>query len=193
MAKIGYARVSTEDQELKYQIKALKDAGCDEIIQGKHSGKAETNKEQIDKLLSRVTKGDIVIVTKLDRLGRSLLQILNTIFELERIGVGLQTLDGAISTIDRNSLFDKAQIVLFGLLAEIERTLIVERTKQGRKDSGNYGGRPKAFSESKLKKLYSDIDNGMSLNQLCIIHKKGRTTIQRYRAEYLKSKGQSVK
>jgi|GEM_PF-2103281 len=79
MALIGFARVSTQQQDLSEQIQALKEYGCKKIFSGKHSGKAEKNKAQLDELLDYVREGDVVAVTKLDRLGRSLAQCLNTL------------------------------------------------------------------------------------------------------------------
>lgn len=79
MAKIGYARVSTLKQDLNEQITELEKFGCMKIFSSKHSGKAQENKEQLDELLNYIREGDIVVVTKLDRLGRSLSQCLKII------------------------------------------------------------------------------------------------------------------
>ncbi|MFM9597756.1 recombinase family protein, partial [Streptomyces scabiei] len=79
MALIGFARVSTQSQSLLEQENALKAFGCRKIFSGKHSGKASDNKQALDELLSYVREGDRVVVTKLDRLGRSLNQCLNTL------------------------------------------------------------------------------------------------------------------
>ena len=94
MALIGFARVSTQQQDLSEQIQALKEYGCKKIFSGKHSGKAEKNKAQLDELLDYVREGDVVAVTKLDRLGRSLAQCLNTLelFKKQSYGDGTNSI-----------------------------------------------------------------------------------------------------
>ena len=98
MALIGFARVSTQAQDLSIQMEALKAQGCVKIFQGKHSGKADTNKEALEELLEYVRSGDVVVVTKMDRLGRSLSQVLIVLDVLESKGVTLKAIDQGIDT-----------------------------------------------------------------------------------------------
>jgi DNA invertase Pin-like site-specific DNA recombinase len=100
MALIGYARVSTVGQDLAVQMERLTKEGCSKIFASKHSGKSGTNKEKLAELLDYVREADTVVITKLDRLGRSLTQVLNTIELLKQKGVCLRALDQNLDTSD---------------------------------------------------------------------------------------------
>lgn len=187
MAKIGYARVSTTKQDLSEQIAALKKFGCEKIFSGKHSGKAENNEEQLNELLSYIREGDTVIVTKLDRLGRSLSQCLKTLDYFKQNKIGFVALDQGIDTTKRKDPMAMAMIHLLGLFAELERNFIVERTQGGKLakiESGNLkaiGGRPKKLSEKAEEKLVKDILKGGSINELAKKYEVSRATISRYK------------
>ncbi|OBX86491.1 recombinase family protein [Haemophilus haemolyticus] len=187
MAKIGYARVSTLKQDLSEQITALEKFGCEKIFSGKHSGKAENNEEQLNELLSYIREGDTVIVTKLDRLGRSLSQCLKTLDFFEENKIGFIALAQGIDTTKRKDPMAMAMIHLLGLFAQLERNFIVERT-QGRKlakvESGDLkaiGGRPKKLSEKIEERLVKDILKGGSINELAKKYEVSRATISRYK------------
>lgn len=153
MASIGFARVSTNQQDLTDQITRLKQHGCIEIFSGKHSGKADTNREALDRLLTYVRKGDTVTVTKLDRLGRSLSQVLQILDKFKAMEVNLIALDQGIDTSNDDPM-NTAMVQLLGMFAEMERNFIVSRTQEGKKASGNFGGRkPKLSSEQKSEVL----------------------------------------
>jgi DNA invertase Pin-like site-specific DNA recombinase len=121
---IGYARVSTRDQNLELQLDVLNKAGCETIFQEKASG-ATTARPELDRLLASLRKGDTVYIYKLDRLGRSLKHLLDMVAELEFWGVGLVSLTDAINT---TSAQGRLVFNLFASLAEFERELIRERT-----------------------------------------------------------------
>ena len=197
MAKIGYARVSTLRQDLSEQITALKKFGCEKIFSGKFSGKDEDletiltrvkqNKVQLDKMLNYVREGDIVVVTKIDRLGRSLIQCLKTLDYFKQNKIGFVALDQGIDTTKRKDPMAMAMIHLLGLFAELERNFIVERTQGGKLakiESGDLkaiGGRPKKLSEKAEEKLAKDILKGQSINQLAKKYEVSRATISRYK------------
>lgn len=187
MAKIGYARVSTTKQDLSEQIAALKKFGCEKNFSGKHSGKAENNEEQLNELLSYIREGDTVIVTKLDRLGRSLSQCLKTLDYFKQNKIGFVALDQGIDTTKRKDPMAMAMIHLLGLFAELERNFIVERTQGGKLakiESGDLkaiGGRPKKLSEKAEEKLVKDILKGGSINELAKKYEVSRATISRYK------------
>jgi DNA invertase Pin-like site-specific DNA recombinase len=187
VAKIGYARVSTTKQDLSEQIAALKKFGCEKIFSGKHSGKAENNEEQLNELLSYIREGDTVIVTKLDRLGRSLSQCLKTLDYFKQNKIGFVALDQGIDTTKRKDPMAMAMIHLLGLFAELERNFIVERTQGGKLakiESGDLkaiGGRPKKLSEKAEEKLVKDILKGGSINELAKKYEVSRATISRYK------------
>ena len=145
--KIGYARVSTLDQNLNAQIDALKNAGCDEIYEEKKSGVAD--REALEKALEYLREGDTLVVTKLDRLGRSLKKLLELVEEFKERGIHFQSLDDGIdtSTSVGNFFFQ-----VIGAFSELERNLIVERTQKGLKAArsrGRLGGRPQLHKEDK--------------------------------------------
>lgn len=187
MAKIGYARVSTTKQDLSEQIAALKKFGCEKIFSGKHSGKAENNEEQLNELLSYIREGDTVIVTKLDRLGRSLSQCLKTLDYFKQNKISFVALDQGIDTTKRKDPMAMAMIHLLGLFAELERNFIVERTQGGKLakiESGDLkaiGGRPKKLSQKEEEKLVKDILKGGSINELAKKYEVSRATISRYK------------
>lgn len=143
---IGYARVSTRDQNLELQLDALTKAGCELIYQEKASG-AQANRPELDQLLSRLRPGDTVTIYKLDRLGRSLKHLLQVVGDLQQRGVGLVSLTDAINT---TSAQGRLVFNLFASLAEFERELIRERTHAGLASArarGRMGGRRRGLSE----------------------------------------------
>jgi DNA invertase Pin-like site-specific DNA recombinase len=143
---IGYARVSTRDQNLALQLDALTKAGCETIFQEQASGATKARPE-LDRLLASLRKGDTVYIYKLDRLGRSLKHLLDMVAELEFRGVGLVSLTDAINT---TSAQGRLVFNLFASLAEFERELIRERTYAGLASArarGRVGGRQRGLSE----------------------------------------------
>lgn len=187
MAKIGYARVSTLKQDLNEQISELEKFGCKKIFSGKHSGKAEKNKEQLNELLNYIREGDTLVVTKLDRLGRSLSQCLKMLDFLLENKIGFIALNQSIDTTKRKDPMAMAMIHLLGLFAELERNFIVERTQAGKLakvESGDLkaiGGRPKKLSEKIEERLVKDIKKKLSINELSKKYEVSRATISRYK------------
>ncbi|HHR5929649.1 TPA: recombinase family protein [Providencia alcalifaciens] len=187
MAKVGYARVSTLKQDLNEQIAELEKFGCTKIFSGKHSGKPEQNEEQLNELLNYIREGDVVVVTKLDRLGRSLSQCLKVLDMLTENKIGFIALNQGIDTTKRKDPMAMAMIHLLGLFAELERNFIVERTQGGKLakvESGDLkaiGGRPKKLSEKAEEKLVKDILKGGSINELAKTYEVSRATISRYK------------
>lgn len=187
MAKVGYARVSTLKQDLNEQIAELEKFGCTKIFSGKHSGKPEQNEEQLNELLSYIREGDIVVVTKLDRLGRSLSQCLKVLDMLRENKIGFIALNQGIDTTKRKDPMAMAMIHLLGLFAELERNFIVDRTQGGKLakiESGDLkaiGGRPKILSKEVEKRLLKDIKKGYSLTKLAEKYSVSRATISRYK------------
>ncbi|WP_422766350.1 recombinase family protein [Pseudomonas aeruginosa] len=142
--KIGYARVSTRDQNADLQVDALKQAGCERIYQDIASG-AKSARPDLDKLLAHVRAGDTVVIWKLDRLGRSLKHLVELVGELAERKVGLRSLNDPIDTTHAQG---RLVFNLFASLAEFERELIRERTQAGlsaARARGRIGGRPKGL------------------------------------------------
>lgn len=183
MALIGFARVSTIGQSYEEQVKQLKKAGCFKIFVGKNSGEKSKNRARLDELLAFVREGDTIVITKLDRLGRSASQLLNLYEDLESRGVSLKSLDGMIDTEKRNDPFDKIKCVFMAQLAEMERNLIRERTMEGRlaKGEAGKGGRPKSLDQNARKTFEKDIKKGLSLEDLSKKYSISKSTAYRER------------
>lgn len=179
MAYIGWARVSSQGQDLGQQVKRLKDYGCEKIFQGKHSGKADTNKAAIDSLVDYVREGDVVVITKLDRLGRSLKQVLTVLDQLKEKNVNLKALDQPVDTTN-DSPMAQAMTQLLGVFAELERSFIVTRTQEGKAATGRYGGRPKKLDGMQIKELKARHAGGESISRLAKAYAVSRMTISRY-------------
>lgn len=186
MAKVGFARVSTLEQDLALQLEALTGAGCDDIFYGKQSGVSDENEAKLAELIRYIRKGDVVIVTKLDRLGRSLKSILTTIDAIHDKGATLRTLDGVIDT-SNDSPFAKATVSLIGVFAELERDLIVSRTSEGRAAAAAAGKRtgrlPKVSDEDRAKIRKVLLSNKSSISEQARQYSVSRTTISRIKQE----------
>lgn len=148
---IGYARVSTADQNLDSQIDALNRAGCERLFVEKASG-IRTDRFELQRLLDHVREGDVITIWKLDRLGRSLKHLVEVVTWLNQKGVGLRSLSDPIDTTTAQG---KLVFNIFASLAEFERELIRERTQAGlaaARARGRMGGRPKGISEEAKRK-----------------------------------------
>lgn len=151
---IGYARVSTEDQSLDLQLDALKAHGCEQTYEEHASGKTAARPE-LENALKALRTGDALVVWRLDRLGRSLADLVRIVSDLEGRGVGLTSLTEQINT---GSPSGKLVFHLFASLAEFERNLIRERTMAGIKAArarGKSGGRPAKITGNDLKMAQS--------------------------------------
>ena len=143
--KVGYARVSTPDQSFALQADALRRAGCIEIYKEVSSG-ARAARPILDALLNELSGGDVLVVWKLDRLGRSLKHLVELVNMLRDKNIGLQSLQ---DPIDTTTSYGRLSLHLFAALAEFERDLIQERTQAGlsaARARGRQGGRPKGLS-----------------------------------------------
>ena len=178
--KIGYARVSTDEQNLDLQRDALKKAGCDKIIADKGISGNSTKRDGLDRAIRQVKNGDILIVWKLDRLGRSLRHLIELIETLREKGAGFQSLSDGISTTTAGG---KLVFHIMGALAEFERSLIVERTKAGlsaAKRRGKFPGRPKSLTPQQIKHARKMLDSGdETTGSIAALFAVDRTTIWR--------------
>lgn len=149
--RIGYARVSTEDQNTSLQIDALKNAGCEQLFEEKVSGKSK-DRPELDVCLKVLREGDTLVVWRLDRLGRSLEHLVQIIRDLESRNIGFLSLTESIDTTNAGG---KLIFHIFAALAEFERNLISERTKAGLKAArarGRKGGRKAKLTNSDMRK-----------------------------------------
>jgi DNA invertase Pin-like site-specific DNA recombinase len=164
MTAVGYARVSTPDQSLDAQTDLLTAAGCERVFSEKVSGKLATRPEW-DKALDYARKGDVLVVTKLDRIGRSVHHLVEVVQYLREHGIGLRVLQQAIDTTTPGGML---VFHVFAAVAEFERELIVERTRDGlaaARARGRKGGRPAKMTASKLaiaRQMYDSREHKMA-------------------------------
>lgn len=161
--KIGYARVSTLEQNLSLQLRALKADGCDVIYRDRASGSSNMRRG-LARALSRCGHGDILVAWKLDRLGRSLTDLLHLSDALKARGAGLKILTGQGASIDTTRPEGRMIFSIFAALAEFERELIAERTRAGLEAARERGvrlGRPPKLTPAQLEQARALIDEGM--------------------------------
>jgi DNA invertase Pin-like site-specific DNA recombinase len=177
---IGYARVSTQDQTLNLQKDALKKIGCNKIFTDTVSG-AKAERKGLDEALEYVREGDTLVVWRLDRLGRSLKHLIETITELNKRKIGFKSIT---ENIDTTTSGGKLVFHIFGALAEFERDIIRERTQAGLQAArarGRKGGRPKSLTGKKMtmaQALYNDKNN--TVDEICKTLNISRATLYRY-------------
>jgi DNA invertase Pin-like site-specific DNA recombinase len=177
---IGYARVSTQDQTLNLQKDALEKLGCKKIFTDTASG-AKTERIGLEEALEYVREGDTLVVWRLDRLGRSLKHLIETISQLDTCKIGFKSLT---EDIDTTTSGGKLIFHIFGALAEFERNLIRERTQAGllaARARGRKGGRPKSLTGKKMamaQALYNDKNN--TVDEICKTLNISRATLYRY-------------
>ena len=162
--RIGYARVSTDDQTLDLQRDALKQAGCTELYEEHASGRTAA-RPQLEGCLKALREGDTLVVWRLDRLGRSLQDLIELTNNFQTRGVEFESLT---ERIDTSSPTGRLVFHLFGALAEFERSLIRERTMAGLKAArarGRKGGRPKKLTAKDLRTIQSLLNRAMCLSQ----------------------------
>ena len=195
MAKIGYARVSTRDQNLDMQLSALHGAGCEQIYQEKVSGIKE--RPELERCLQSLRSGDMLVVYKLDRLGRSLKNLVEIIDDLTRRGVVITSIK---DNIDASTATGRMMINLFATLAEFERDMIAERCQAGRKAAKErgvkFGRKPGAKKiQEKAKAAAALYKDGMTIpaimQQLSI---RSRSTVYIYlKQEKVKLRAEQTK
>jgi DNA invertase Pin-like site-specific DNA recombinase len=157
---IGYARVSTQDQNLALQLEALKKAGCEKIFKDKTSG-SRAERPGLNKALELLRKDDTLIVWKLDRLGRSVKHLVNLVGELHQEGVQFKSITDSIDTGTPSGRFF---FHVMASLAEMERELTIERTKAGLETArklGRKGGRRRKMTDSKIESAKKLLLNGV--------------------------------
>ena len=182
---VGYARVSTQEQNLDLQQDALKQAGCVKVITDEASGSI-ADRPGLIKLKDTLREGDTLVVWRLDRLGRSLKHLIEFIYYLENKGIGFKSLH---ETIDTTTSTGKLVFHIFGALAEFERNLIKERSKAGlvaARARGKLGGRPKRLTNDKRRlviEMYRD--RKRTVKEICQVVGISKPTLYKYLKEKL--------
>lgn len=178
--KIGYARVSTDEQHLHLQRDALKKAGCDKIITDTGVSGQSRKRDGLDRAMKHVKKGDVLVVWKLDRLGRSLGFLIDLMEQLKEKGAGFRSLSDDINTTTAGG---KLIFHIMGALAEFERALIIERTKAGlaaAKRRGKFPGRPPSLTSQQVRHAKKMLERGEeTTGNLAALFEVDRTTIWR--------------
>lgn len=178
MALIGYARVSTVDQNPQLQLDALAAAGCERVFTEQASG-ARADRPELRAVLDYLRPGDVLVVWRLDRLGRSLQHLIATVTALGERGVGFRSLTEAIDT---TTAAGRLLFHIMGALSEFERELIRERTMAGlaaAAAAGRTGGRP-GLSDATVSAGRQLVAGGMTVDQAAKMLRVGRSTLYRY-------------
>ncbi len=178
--KIGYARISTQDQSGDLQEDSLKDAGCEKIFLDQVSG-VKTDRPGLNKTLEYVRAGDSIVVWRLDRLGRNLKHLIEVVEGLEKRGVGFVSLQEGFDTTTNGG---KLVFQIFGALAEFERNLIKERTRAGLEAArarGRCGGRKVKLTSTQVEALKLMYDTKKhSIKEICSTFGISKPTLYRY-------------
>jgi DNA invertase Pin-like site-specific DNA recombinase len=178
--QIGYARISTHDQNLELQNDALTACGCEKIFTDVASG-ADTTRDGLAEAIEHLRSGDVLVVWRLDRLGRSLKHLIETVTELKARSVGFKSLTEGIETQTSGG---RLVFHLFACLAEFERSVIQERTRAGliaARSRGRIGGRPPALTADDIalaKRMHADPAN--SAHDICKALGVSRATLYRH-------------
>ncbi|MFB0626075.1 recombinase family protein [Streptomyces sp. AB3(2024)] len=178
---IGYARVSTDDQEALLQHDALTLAGCARIFTDKASGK-NTDRPELTAALDYLRPGDTLCVWKLDRFARSLIDLVTLVDSLTVRGIGFKVLTGALASIDPNTPDGRLMLQVVGAMAEFERSLIKDRTRAGldaARAQGRTGGRPAVMDADKLAAAKARRDKGESVTAIAKALGVSRATLYR--------------
>jgi DNA invertase Pin-like site-specific DNA recombinase len=177
--KVGYARVSTAEQNLDLQEKALEEAGCERIFRDRGVSGSQRTRPQLDKALKVLAQGDVLVVWKLDRLGRSLSHLIEIVGDLGDRKIGFTSIS---ESIDTTSAGGRLIFHVMGALAEFERTLIVERTKAGMaaaKARGTHLGRKRKLSHDQLKHAQALVSEGRSRAEVARLLNVNPSTLYR--------------
>jgi DNA invertase Pin-like site-specific DNA recombinase len=182
MTTFGYARVSTDGQTLAAQDAALRGAGCAKVYSETASG-AKTDRAGLRKAVARLDEGDVLMVTRLDRLARSTRDLLNVLDEVAKRGAGFKSL--ADTWADTTTPHGRLMLTVLGGLAEFERDLIKSRTGEGRaraKAAGVHMGRPSKLSPHQQREAIARRDAGEALTDIARTFGVSHTTIGRLTA-----------
>ena len=176
---IGYARVSTEDQNLDGQLDALKAAGAEKVFADKITGTARSRPE-LDRLLDQLRQGDVITVTKYDRLARSLRDLLDIVDAIQVHGAGFRSL---AEDIDTTTPAGRLVFHVFASIAQFERERISERTKEGleaARKRGRVGGRPAALSKDQKEEVRRMRDQeSRTIPEIARLFKVSEKTVRR--------------
>ena len=178
--KIGYARVSTEEQNLDRQLDSLKEAGCEKIFQEKITG-TKKERPELDKLMEQLRSGDLIIISDLTRLSRSVKDLFSLVDQIEKKGANIKSLKE--SWMDTSTPQGKLMFTIFAGISQFERDLISQRTLEGlaaARARGRKGGRPKKDEKAITLALKMYQEKTYSISEITKATGVSKTTIYRY-------------
>jgi DNA invertase Pin-like site-specific DNA recombinase len=179
MTMIGYARVSTEGQTLEAQLASVKAAGAEKVFAEKVSG-SQTDRKQLQRAIAALSEGDVLLVTRLDRLARSTRDLLNVLATIAEKGAGFRSI--ADSWADTTTAHGKLMITILGGLAEFERSLILARTSEGRTRAMARGvrfGRKPKLTRHQIEEALARRNAGEALTEIGRSYNVSHSTISR--------------
>jgi DNA invertase Pin-like site-specific DNA recombinase len=180
MAVIGYARVSTTDQNLQLQLDALNDAGAVRIFTDHGVSGSTANRPQLDACMDHLRKGDVLTVWKLDRLGRNTQHVLAVVDELTSRRIGFRSITEGLHT---EGAMGKAMLTIMAAFAQLERDTMIERTRAGlaaAAANGRKGGRPRKVDDADATKARSMREKGINATDIAKMLGVSRATAYRY-------------
>ncbi|MCX5044078.1 recombinase family protein [Aldersonia sp. NBC_00410] len=180
MAVIGYARVSTADQNMKLQVDALREAGVDRVFRDQGVSGSTSARPGLDACLDHLREGDVLTVWKLDRLGRNTQHVLAVIDALASRGIGFRSLTEGLHT---EGPMGKAMLTIMAAFAQLERDTMIERTRAGlaaAAANGRKGGRPRKVDDADAAKARSLRDKGITATDIAKMLGVSRATVYRY-------------
>ena len=178
--KIGYARVSTEEQNLDRQLDSLKEAGCEKIFREKITG-TKKERPELDKLMEQLRSGDLIIISDLTRLSRSVKDLFSLVDQIEKKGANIKSLKE--SWMDTSTPQGKLMFTIFAGISQFERDLISQRTLEGlaaARARGRNGGRPKKDEKAITLALKMYQEKVCSISEITKATGVSKTTIYRY-------------
>lgn len=183
MAIIGYARVSTMDQDPQLQLDALAEAGAARIFADHGASGVSTTRPQLDACLDHLRKGDVLTVWKLDRLGRNTRHVLEVVGELTSRGIGFRSLTEGLHS---DGPMGKAMLTIMAAFAQLERDTMIERTRAGlaaAAANGRKGGRPRKVDDATASKARTLREKGVAAPDIAKMLGVSRATTYRYLAQ----------
>ena len=178
--KIGYARVSTEEQNLDRQLDSLKEVGCEKVFQEKITG-TKKERPELDKLMEQLRSGDLIIISDLTRLSRSVKDLFSLVDQIEKKGANIKSLKE--SWMDTSTPQGKLMFTIFAGISQFERDLISQRTLEGlaaARARGRKGGRPKKDEKTITLALKMYQEKTYSISEITKATGVSKTTIYRY-------------
>ncbi|MFD3747999.1 recombinase family protein [Nocardia sp. NPDC058633] len=180
MALIGYARVSTADQDPQLQLDALEAAGCGRTFTDHGASGTKAQRPELDRCLDHLRDGDVLVVWKLDRLGRNTIHVLQLIERLTECGIGFRSVTEGLHT---DGPMGKAMLTVMAAFAQLERDTMIERTKAGlavAAANGRKGGRPRKIDDADASKARDLKTMGITAPDIAKMLGCSRATVYRY-------------